>query len=90
MLYLDCLVEDEVVVELKAFPQLLTKEETAQVITYLAATGKSVGLLFNFVRKRLEFKRIFPPKTAEEWQGRIERYHWRPAETRAWREEKEF
>jgi len=90
LLYLDCLVEDEVVVELKAFPQLLTKEETAQVITYLAATGKSVGLLFNFVRKRLEFKRIFPPKTAEEWQGRIERYLWRPAETRAWREEKEF
>jgi len=48
------------------------------VITYLAATGLPVGLLSNFGRKRLEFKRIFPPKTLEGWQNRIQRYLWKP------------
>jgi len=87
LLYIDCLVEDEVIVELKAFSHLLTDEEVAQVITYLAATGKSVGLLFNFGRRRLQFKRIFPPKKLDAWRDRIERYLWRPPETRRWLEE---
>jgi GxxExxY protein len=86
-LYIDCLVQEEVIVELKAFPHLLTDEETAQVVTYLAASGKPVGLLFNFGRKRLQFKRIFPPKRLECWKDRIERYLWRPPETRNWRED---
>ncbi len=37
-LYLDLLVEDSVIVETKAFPHLLTNDELAQVICYLAAT----------------------------------------------------
>ncbi|HEY74579.1 MAG TPA: GxxExxY protein [Thermoflexia bacterium] len=86
LLYLDCLVEGAVVVELKAFPHLLTNEEVAQVITYLAATGKPVGLLFNFGRRRLQFKRIFPPRKLEGWRDRIERYIWRPSQTRRWLE----
>ncbi|HHS98233.1 MAG TPA: GxxExxY protein [Chloroflexi bacterium] len=86
LLYLDCLVEGEVIVELKALPHLLTNEEVAQVITYLAATGKPVGLLFNFGRRRLQFKRIFPPRKLEGWRDRIERYIWRPRGTRRWRE----
>ena len=65
-------------------PPLLTDEEVAQVITYLAATGKPVGLLFNFGRRRLQFKRIFPPKKLDAWRDRIERYLWRPPETRRW------
>ena len=69
LLYLDHLVEGVVVVEEKAFSHLLTDEEVAQVITYLAATGLPVGLLLNFGRKRLEFKRIFPPKKLEGWQN---------------------
>ena len=73
-LYLDFLVEDAVVVELKAFSHLLTNDEIAQVITYLTATGKPVGLLFNFGRRRLQFKRIFPPRSLDGWRGRIERY----------------
>jgi len=82
LLYLDCLVEDAVVVELKAIYHLLTDEEVAQVITYLAATGKPVGLLFNFGRRRLQFKRIFPPRVLDGWQDRIERYIRRPARPR--------
>ena len=78
LLYLDHLVEGVVVVEEKAFSHLLTNEEVAQVITYLAATGLPVGLLLNFGRKRLEFKRIFPPKKLEGWQDRIQRYLWKP------------
>ena len=77
-LYLDHLVEDAVIVEDKAFSHMLTNEDIAQVITYLAATGLPVGLLFNFGRRRLEYKRIFPPKKLEGWRDRIERYLWRP------------
>lgn len=78
LLYLDHLVEDAIIVEDKAFSHMLTNEDIAQVITYLAATGLPVGLLFNFGRRRLEYKRIFPPKKLEGWRDRIERYLWRP------------
>lgn len=44
---LDLLVEEEVVVELKAVESLLPTH-SAQVITYLRLTGKAVGLLLNF------------------------------------------
>ena len=79
LLYLDHLVEEVVVVEEKAFSHLLTNEEIAQVITYLAATGLPVGLLLNFGRKRLEFRRIFPPKKLEGWRNRIQRHLWKPS-----------
>ena len=62
LFFLDLLVEDQVVVETKAFAHQLTNDERAQVINYLKATGKPVGLLFNFGRRRLETMRIFPPK----------------------------
>ena len=78
LLYLDHLVEGTVVVEEKAFSHLLTDEETAQVITYLAATGLQVGILLNFGRRRLEHKRIFPPRSVSAWRDRISRYLWRP------------
>lgn len=73
---MDHLVEEVVVVEEKAFSHLLTNEEMAQLTTYLAAGGIPVGLLLNFGRKRLEFKRIFRPKKLEGWQNRIQRYLW--------------
>jgi GxxExxY protein len=77
-LYIDQWVEEKVVVEVKAFPHLLMNAEVAQVIGYLAATGASVGLLINFGRKSLEYKRILPPKKLEGWQRRIERFLWKP------------
>jgi GxxExxY protein len=62
LFYLDLFVEQEVVVEVKAFSHLLTNDERAQVINYLKATGAPVGLLFNFGRRQLEKNRIFPGK----------------------------
>jgi GxxExxY protein len=77
-LYLDLLVDNSVIVEIKAFPHLLTNEETAQVICYLVATGIKIALLLNFGRRRLEYKRILPPRIVEGWQNRIQRFLWRP------------
>jgi len=44
---LDLMIENEVVVELKAVSQL-EKIHEAQLLTYLRLTGKRVGLLLNF------------------------------------------
>lgn len=73
-LYIDQYVENCIVVELKAFHHLLTNDEVAQVISYLAATGSKVGLLINFGRQRLEHKRILPPRSLDGWQDRIQRF----------------
>lgn len=78
LLYLDHLVEASVVVEEKAFSHLLTDEEVAQVITHLAATSLPVGLLLNFGRRQLQYKRIFPPRNLDAWRNRISRHVWRP------------
>ena len=65
LFYLDLFVEDTVVVEVKAFSHQLTNDERAQVINYLKATSSPVGLLFNFGRCKLEYKRIFPGKAGD-------------------------
>jgi GxxExxY protein len=78
ILYLDHLVNESVVVECKAVSHLLTKEELAQVITYLAATNLHVGILLNFGRHRMEYKRVFRPKKLDDWPRYIAPYLWRP------------
>ena len=55
--YADILVDNRVIVELKAVKALIPEHE-AQVINYLNATGIRVGLLINFGSSRLEFKRF--------------------------------
>jgi GxxExxY protein len=44
---LDLVVEDAVIVEIKAIEELLPIHK-AQLLTYLKASGKSIGLLINF------------------------------------------
>jgi GxxExxY protein len=54
----DFLVEGELIVELKSVLAMAPVHEV-QVVNYLAATGKSEGLLLNFGAQKLEFKKKF-------------------------------
>jgi hypothetical protein len=53
----DLLVNGELICELKAVRDL-TPEHEAQIIHYLKATGMRVGLVLNFGRSRLQFRRF--------------------------------
>ncbi len=55
--YADLLVENKVIVELKAV-KALAPEHQAQLINYLKATGVEVGLLINFGNPKLEYRRL--------------------------------
>ena len=50
---IDYLIEDQVIVELKAV-EAMNKIYEAQLLTYLKATNKKVGLLINFNVERLK------------------------------------
>lgn len=54
----DLLVENKVIVELKAVSTLLKAHE-AQLINYLKATGIKVGLLVNFGEKLKIIRRVY-------------------------------
>ena len=54
--YVDLLVENEVVVELKSV-QRLTKEHEVQLVNYLNGLKKEVGLLINFSPSGVQIKR---------------------------------
>jgi GxxExxY protein len=54
---LDLVVDDKIVVELKAVREI-TDQHQAQTISYLKASGLQIGLLINFARASLEQKRI--------------------------------
>jgi len=53
----DIVVEDRLLLELKAV-SMLCREHEAQLMNYLKATGLSVGLLLNFGRPKLGIKRM--------------------------------
>lgn len=55
----DLLVEDRVLVELKAVSTLVN-EHTAQALNYLRASGFEVCLLINFGKPKIEIKRLLP------------------------------
>ena len=59
----DFVIENVVVVELKALSQL-SDVEKAQILNYLKATRLPVGLLLNFGTKSLEYKRFANTKSA--------------------------
>ena len=52
----DLLVNDTLICELKAI-SALTKADEVQVVNYLTATNRDVGLLLNFGTASLQFKR---------------------------------
>ena len=55
--FADIVVEDQVIIELKAVEQL-QKIHEAQLLNYLKATGYKVGLLINFSHPKAEIKRF--------------------------------
>jgi len=55
----DLLIEDRVLVELKA-ASMLVNEHTAQALNYLRASGLEVCLLINFGKPKIEIKRLLP------------------------------
>jgi len=55
----DLLVEEQVLVELKAV-SMLVNEHTAQALNYLRASGLQVCLLINFGKPKVEIKRLLP------------------------------
>jgi len=57
----DFLVEEKILVELKAVSQL-EKVHWAQALNYLEAFKLEIGLLINFGNTRLEFKRLIKSK----------------------------
>ena len=56
--FADVIVEDEVVLELKAVKELCP-EHSAQLINYLKAGQYKTGLLINFGAPKLDFKRLY-------------------------------
>ena len=52
----DLVIEDKVIIELKAI-RSLTKTDEAQLLNYLRATGIRVGLLLNFGAQSLQYSR---------------------------------
>ena len=66
--FADLLVEDALVVELKC-AERLANEHTAQCLNYLRTSGRSVRLLVNFHKPKVDWKRIVlgftdPPKAS--------------------------
>ena len=52
----DVVVEGAVILELKSVRRIVTSHEV-QLVNYLVATGRPVGLLLNFGEKKVEVKR---------------------------------
>lgn len=55
--FIDFVIEDKIVLELKVVEEL-TKVEIGQVLRYLRKTNKQLGILANFGKSSLEYKRI--------------------------------
>ena len=54
----DLLVNDTIIVELKSVRQLVQAHEV-QLVNYLVATGKPIGLLINFGDSKVDVKRKY-------------------------------
>jgi GxxExxY protein len=52
----DLIVENDIIIELKSV-RMISKIHEAQLVNYLVATGKPVGLLLNFAEEKVEVKR---------------------------------
>lgn len=56
--FADFLLFDNIIVKVKANADGIADEANAQTINYLKASGKKVGLIINFGKRKLEYKRV--------------------------------
>lgn len=61
----DFLVEEKVIVEIKAV-KALDNNHLAQVIGYLAVSSLPIGLLINFAERSLKYRRVFPSQKVSD------------------------
>ncbi len=61
----DLVIEDQVIIELKTVDQM-TSGHQAQLLNYLKATGKPIGLLVNFKGKKATIRRLTLDTKSEE------------------------
>jgi GxxExxY protein len=55
--FADLIVENKIIVEIKTV-DTITKIHEAQLLNYLKGSGYEVGLIMNFARPKLEWKRL--------------------------------
>jgi GxxExxY protein len=58
----DLIIENKIIVEIKALEIVNYEHIQTQIINYLVATKKDVGLYLNFGKEKLDFKRYILPK----------------------------
>ena len=75
-MFLDLWIENQLVVECKALSHQLTNDEVYQAVSYLAATGTDVGMIYNFGLSRLDYRSVFPPSQIQDWQKSLYRAIW--------------
>jgi len=70
--FADLIVDEAIIVELKCC-ESLHGEHQAQLVNYLKASGLLVGLLVNFGKRKIEYKRVHHPNysasTADPFSG---------------------
>lgn len=67
----DLVVNDIVIVELKCCENLI-REHQAQLFNYLKVSGLPIGLLINFRRRKLEWKRLQRNQEISDTQETLE------------------
>lgn len=55
--FADILVNDGIILELKSVEKIINAHR-AQTLNYLKATGKSLAIILNFGKEKLEFERL--------------------------------
>ena len=56
--FADFICNDQIIVEVKSCDKGITDDHVAQILNYLRVSEKSIGLIVNFGKRRLEYKRL--------------------------------
>lgn len=56
--YSDFTLYNKIIVEVKTIAEGITDDALAQTLNYLKASGNKIGLIINFGKRKLEYKRV--------------------------------